>query len=69
MDPLASVSGTQLIAGAAFNAGLAYYLHKKHPRWALFFALNAAVGVIWAIGKDNTAAVTTSLVTPQVKGS
>jgi hypothetical protein len=33
---------------AAFNGGLAYYLRKSHPKWALFFAFNAATAAMWA---------------------
>ncbi len=43
-----SLSPTGWVVSAAFNAGLAYYLRKRHPRWALFFAFNAATAAIFA---------------------
>ncbi len=47
------ISATQYLIGSAFNAGLAYYIHKKHPRWALFFAFNAVAGAILAAGASS----------------
>jgi hypothetical protein len=47
----AGVTAGQLWLSAAANGAFAYYIRKKHPHWALFFAINALVAAEQAVGK------------------